>query len=40
MLIHVCVDYAYSFLCMLCMPKNCLSDDGFIQYIVTKCIKY
>ena len=33
MLIHVCVDHAYSFLCMLCMPKNCLRVDGLIQYI-------
>ena len=31
MLIHVCVDHAYSFLCMLRMPKNCLRVDGLIQ---------
>jgi hypothetical protein len=31
-LIHVCVDHAYSFLCMLRMPKNCLRVDGLIQY--------
>ena len=32
MLIHVCVDHAYSFLCMLRMPQNCLRVDGLIQY--------
>ena len=31
MLIHVSVVQACSFLCMLCMPKNCPLDDGFIQ---------
>ncbi len=33
-LIHVCVDHAYSFLRMLCMRKNCLRVDGLIQKIV------
>ena len=30
-LIHVCVNHAYSFLCMLRMPKNCMRVDGLIQ---------
>ena len=30
-LIHVCVDHAYSFLCMLRMPENCMRVDGLIQ---------
>ena len=30
-LIHVCVDHADSFLCMLRMPENCLRVDGLIQ---------
>ena len=35
MVVHIPVAFetAYSFLCMLRMPKNCLRVDGLIQYI-------
>ena len=35
-LIHVCVDHADSFLCMLRMPENCLCVDGLILYKSTR----